>query len=60
MRTTLQVISLLALVGTILPSVLYLGGWLSLESCKWVMLEATIVWFVATPLWMGRETKAGH
>lgn len=48
-------ISWLSIVGTILPSVLYLFGVLSLDSCKWMMLCATVAWFVATPLWMGRE-----
>jgi hypothetical protein len=47
----------LSIVGTILPSVLYLFNILSLDACKWVMLCATITWFVATPLWMGREVE---
>ncbi len=57
-RRVVQVISWLAVLGTIAPSVAFLAGYLTLEQCKWQMLLATIVWFVATPLWMGRETKA--
>jgi hypothetical protein len=58
MRRVVQIISWLAFLGTIVPSVAFLAGYLSLDQCKWQMLLATIVWFVATPLWMGRETKA--
>lgn len=58
MRKLTQTLSWLAIIGTILPSVLYLFNLLALEPCKWAMLVATIVWFVVTPLWMGRETQA--
>jgi hypothetical protein len=51
----LQLISWVALVGTILPSILFLTGRGSPELTNWLMLLATIGWFVATPLWMGRE-----
>ena len=54
-RRILQVISWVALAGTILPSVLFLAGRGSPELTNWLMLLATIGWFVATPLWMGRE-----
>jgi hypothetical protein len=54
-RRLLQVISWVALIGTIIPSILFLAGQVSLESSKHWLLAATIVWFVVTPLWMGRE-----
>lgn len=54
MRRLVQTISWIAIIGTILPSVLYLFDVVSLPACKWSMLIATVVWFVATPLWMGR------
>ncbi len=57
MRRLAQAISLLAIVGTILPSVLFLSDRISLEQSNWLMLLATLVWFAVTPLWMGRETK---
>lgn len=57
MRTIAQILSWLAIVGTILPSFLYLFNSMSLENCQLTMLAATIVWFVATPLWMGREPQ---
>jgi hypothetical protein len=53
-RILLQTVSGIALAGTILPSMLYLAGRMDLGSSKWWLLAATIVWFVATPLWMGR------
>ena len=60
MRRALQTTSWLALIGTILPSALYLLGLISLASCQWTMLAATAAWFAATPLWMGREPRRGQ
>ena len=51
MRTILQIVSLLALIALTLPSIIFLAGRMELETVKWLMLLATIVWFVAaTPL----------
>lgn len=58
MRKLLQLISLVALVLTVLPSALYLAAKIDLDQTKWSMLVATIVWFVATPLWMGQKDRA--
>ena len=55
MRRVLQLISWVALAGTIVPSVLYLAGRIDLDESKWALLAATIAWFIATPLWMGRK-----
>lgn len=55
MRRVLQTISWIACAGTIVPSLLYLLAAVNLDMTKWLMLLATIVWFIATPLWMGRE-----
>ncbi len=57
MKTAAQIVSALALVATIAPSLLLLAGSLELEPMKTWMLVGTIAWFVATPLWM--EHKAG-
>lgn len=57
MRRILQAISWTALAITIVPSILYLSGHVDLTQTKTAMLVATIVWFVATPLWMGREPE---
>lgn len=55
MRRVLQVISWLACAATALPSALFLFDRIELDLSNWLMLLATIVWFVVTPLWMGRE-----
>jgi hypothetical protein len=54
MRLILQLISLAALVATIVPPILFLVGQLTLDPTKWTMLAATLVWFAVTPFWMGR------
>lgn len=55
MRLLLQIISWLALAGTIAPALIYLGGGMALDQVKWWMLIATVVWFATVPLWMGRK-----
>jgi hypothetical protein len=54
MRLALQIISYVALVATILPSVLFLADRISLDQAKWAMLAATVVWFAIAPCWIGR------
>jgi hypothetical protein len=60
MRSILQIISLLALIVLTLPSVLFLAGRLELDMVKWVMLLATIVWFVTASLWMWKDNGDGQ
>ncbi len=55
MRSILQIISLLALIALTLPSVMFLAGRLELNMVKWIMLLATIVWFVTASLWMWKD-----
>lgn len=50
-----KAVSLAALTATILPSVLYFCGIMQHDAVKWTALAGTIVWFIATPLWMGRQ-----
>jgi hypothetical protein len=47
-------VSFVALVGTIVPPLLFFAGRMNLDATKGWMLAATVVWFVATPLWMDR------
>jgi hypothetical protein len=54
MRALARFVSLAALVGTIVPPLLFFAGWIDLDATKWWMLAATVAWFVATPLWMER------
>jgi hypothetical protein len=53
-RTVAQLVSLVAFAGTILPAILFFSGAVGLDAVKTAMPVATIAWFVATPLWMGR------
>jgi hypothetical protein len=55
MRYILQIISLLALIALTLPSVIFLAGKLELNMVKWIMLLATIVWFVTATGWMWKD-----
>lgn len=55
MRRVMQLISVAALIATILPALMYMAGSLDLATVKATMLIATVVWFVATPMWMGRQ-----
>jgi len=58
MRSILQIISLLALIALTLPSVIFLAGKLELDMVKWLMLVATIVWFVTATGWMWKDNGA--
>ena len=52
MKRLARVISMLALIATILPSLLFFADRISLADAKWWMLIAMIVWYVSTPVWM--------
>ena len=56
MKRVAQILSGLALAGTLLPPCLFFAGSLSLVAMQQAMLAATVLWFVATPYWM--EHKA--
>ena len=47
-------VSLLALVGTIAPAVLFLLDRLDLATVHSTMLWATVAWFASAALWMER------
>ena len=49
-----QLLSMVALLATLLPSTLFLMGYLAHDDVKSVALAGAIVWFLATPFWMGR------
>ncbi len=58
MRPILQIVSLVALVALILPSIAFLAGRMELDKVKWIMLIATIVWFAAAAPWMWKDNGA--
>ncbi len=47
MRLIIRLIGYAGVAATILPSLLFLGGKMELDSAKFVMVLATIVWFAA-------------
>ena len=55
MRTVLQALSWLLLAATLLPSVLFFWDKITLDQLKTAMLVSMVLWFVVTPLWMGRQ-----
>lgn len=54
--TILVIVSLLSLVVLILPSILFLAGRVELDTAKWIMVAATIVWFVTGTPWLWKQT----
>lgn len=58
MKSFAQIISWLALAGVIVPPLLFMANTLTLTQVKTWMLIATIVWFIATPIWMERRKEA--
>jgi hypothetical protein len=56
MRTAFIIISVLSLVVLTVPSILFLAGRMELDTVKWVMLAATVVWFAAATPWMWKQT----
>ena len=57
MRQLLQIISLIALCLTVFPALLFFSGRMELDTVKSIMAWAAVVWFIAAPLWMGREPE---
>ena len=55
MLPILKIVSLLALIALILPSILFLAGRIELDSTKLFMLAASIVWFVTATPWMWKD-----
>lgn len=55
MRLILQTVSLTMLVLTVLFPMLYLFDAMTDATMKWSLLVVTVIWFLVTPLWMGRR-----
>lgn len=47
-----KTLGILSLVGTLLPSVLFLLHVMTESAMKGIMLVSTVIWFVTAPLWM--------
>jgi hypothetical protein len=57
MRAVAQVISWIALAGTIVPPVLFFRGEATLDQVKLWMLAAAVVWFATAPIWTDRTAE---
>ena len=59
MKQILKLISWVAIIVLILPSILFLAGKMELDMVKKIMLIATVVWFAAaTPvMWNYKENS---
>ncbi|MDA8563888.1 hypothetical protein N9L06_05495 [Mariniblastus sp.] len=55
MKFNLKIVSLVALLAIVVSGILYFLGAISHDVMNGIALIATIAWFIATPLWMGRE-----
>ncbi len=60
MHTYAKIVSLVALAATLIPCLLLFLGLIGNDASghnivKWIALAGTIVWFIATPIWMGRQ-----
>jgi len=56
MRTILIVVAVLSLVLLMLPSILFLAGRMELDTAKYIMMGATIVWFATATPWLWNRT----
>ena len=55
MNIAAKIVSGIALLATIVPSTLLFIGATEHDVVKAAALVGTIVWFIATPIWMGRQ-----
>ena len=55
MTTPAKIVSLVALAATIVPCLMFFAGAMGHELVKTTALVATIVWFIATPMWVGQK-----
>ena len=52
MKSAARIIAPLSLAATIIPPVLFLLKMMPLDQVKFIMLVATVSWFVAAPFWL--------
>ncbi|MDB4808551.1 hypothetical protein OAG85_01335 [Verrucomicrobiales bacterium] len=56
MTNAAKAISWSALVGlTLVPPILFATGAINESALKWLMLAGTVIWFIATPIWVKRD-----
>jgi len=52
-----QIISWASLALLLIPGFSYLAGGVELDSVKGLMIAASVVWFLSTPVWMGLRDR---
>ncbi len=52
MKRLAQIVSGVALAGTLVPPCLFFVGALDLAAMQRWMLDAAILWFISAPFWM--------
>jgi hypothetical protein len=52
MKPIAIIVGAAALLGTIVPPLLFLTGSLGQDAMKLAMLASCLVWFVTAPMWM--------
>jgi hypothetical protein len=55
MKILLQLVSLVGLLLTIVPSLLYFTEVISKPNHQWLMFAGTILWFATAPFWMNKR-----
>ncbi len=56
MKLVAQILSAIALTGTIGPAVLFFADRLDLAQAQRWMLIASMLWFITAPIWMEHKT----
>lgn len=56
MRKLLIIVAVLSLALLMLPSILFLAGRMQLDTAKWLMLAATVIWFATATPWLWKRT----
>jgi len=58
MKTTiLKTISYIALIATIVPSILVFGQKMDSNTNKAIMAAAMVMWFVTAPFWINKKVE---
>lgn len=57
MNTIPKLVSVLALVTIVIACLLFFASALDQNAMNWIILAATTAWFIATPIWMGRNPQ---
>lgn len=55
MNAITKVVSLVALLATVVPCILFFLGLVDHSAVKVAALVGTVVWFISTPFWMNRD-----